>query len=49
MKSSKTLDRITPDHPPKKPLKFFMKAEVGLLVAAIVVGMLAYIFTQGHI
>lgn len=46
MKSSETLDRVTPDHPPKKPLKAFMRAEVGLLIIAIIVGVLAYVFTQ---
>lgn len=49
MKSSETLDRMIPNHPPKKPLKAFMRAEVGLLVIAIIVGVLAYVFTQRQI
>lgn len=49
MKSSKTLDRITPDHPPKKPLKAFMRAEIVLLIVGIIVGVLGYLFTQRQI
>lgn len=42
MKNSKVLDRMTPDHPPKKPFQAFMKAEMALFALAIVVGIIAY-------
>lgn len=46
MKRSETLERMTPVHPPKKPFKTFLRAEIGLLVVAVIVGILAYISTQ---
>ncbi len=49
MKSSKTLDnktldQLTPERPPKKPFKAFMKAEFALFGLGLIVGILAYLF-----